>query len=161
MPLTKRNGLAMNPEQSDTLKGGRKVISGTVVTGTKRAAFFTQLEWVKTQCLTLLGFEPYPGTFNIQLTEQGRQVLAELQELPGVPLVPPDGAYCQSLVYPVQIETIPGAIIMPEESVRIHGTGIVEILAPVSLREALNVQDGDRVSFTVIENPVQAESSPE
>jgi CTP-dependent riboflavin kinase len=143
----------MSPEPSDTLKGGRKVLSGTVVTGTKKAAFFTQVEWVKTQCLTLLGFEPYPGTLNINLAEQDRQVMAELRKLPGVPLVPMDGAYCLSQVYPVQIGNIPAAIILPAENVRLHSREIVEILAPVCLRETLNLQDGDWISFTVMENP--------
>jgi CTP-dependent riboflavin kinase len=143
-----------NPESAGSLKEGRKVISGTVVTGTKRAAFFTQLEWVKTQCLTLLGFEPYPGTLNIQLTELNGQVVAELRKIPGVPLVPPDEAYCKSQVYPVQIGNIPGAIILPEENVRLHGCEIVEILAPVFLREALNIQDGNQISFIVMENPI-------
>jgi CTP-dependent riboflavin kinase len=152
MPLIKKNGLPMNLETSDSLREGRKVISGTVVTGTKRAAFFTQLEWVKTQCLALLGFEPYPGTLNILLAAQDEKLMDEIRKVPGVPLIPPDGAYCQSLVYPVQIGNIPGAIILPEESVRVHGTGIAEILAPVCLREVLNVQDGDRVSVRVIEN---------
>jgi CTP-dependent riboflavin kinase len=154
MPLIRKNGLPMSPEPNDSVRERRKVLSGTVVTGTKKAAFFTQLEWVKIQCLTLLGFEPYPGTLNIQFREQDKQAMAELQTLPGLSLVPPDGAYCLSQVYPVQIGNIPGAIILPEESVRLHGTGIVEILAPVCLREVMNLQNGDPVSFTVMENPV-------
>lgn len=143
----------MNPEAVGSLKKGKKVISGTVVTGTRRAAFFTRLDWVKNQCLDRLGFEPYPGTLNILLAEPDRQVMTEIQKLPGVPLVPSEGDYCLSLVYPVQIGNIPGAIILPEESVRLHGRGIVEILAPVCLREILHVQDGDQVSLTLIGNP--------
>jgi CTP-dependent riboflavin kinase len=144
----------MNPEPIVSEWNERKSVSGTVVTGSKRAAFFTQLDWVKRQCLTLLGFEPFPGTLNIRLTAQDGQMMAEIRKRPGVPLIPPDGAFCQSLAYPLRIGTIPGALIIPEEGVCLHGSEIVEILAPVGLRETLNVQDGDRISFTLLESPV-------
>ncbi len=70
---------------------------------------------------------------------------------PGLPLVPPDGHFCAGRIYPVSIGTIPGAIVLPEENVRIHDGGILEILAPVCLREALRVKDGDRVGLTVMQ----------
>lgn len=141
----------MNPEPVDSPRETRKVLSGMVVTGAKQAAFFTQLDWVKTQCLTLLGFEPYPGTLNLMLSEAGRLKMEEIQKFSGLPLIAPNETFCRSRVFPIQIGNLPGAIILPEESVRIHGSGIVEILAPVCLREVLKLQDGDRVSITVFD----------
>jgi phosphoglycolate phosphatase len=126
------------------------VLSGKVVSGTGRAAFFTGLEWVKSQCATKLGFEPYPGTLNLLLTEPAPCLPCKLPELPGLPLTPPDAAFCESRVYPVRIGDIPGALLLPEESVRMHGADRVEILAPVCLREKLQLKDGDRVCVDVI-----------
>lgn len=139
----------MNPEPVDSPRETRKVLSGMVVTGAKQAAFFTQLDWVKSQCLTLLGFEPYPGTLNLRLSEEDRSKMQEINKLSGIPLIAPNETYCSSRVFPVQIGNIPGAIIIPEESVQLHGSDTVEILAPVCLREVLKLQEGDRVSVDV------------
>jgi CTP-dependent riboflavin kinase len=125
------------------------LLSGTVVSGARQAAFFTQLDWVRSQCLDRLGFEPFPGTLNLQISEQDRPAAAKLFRLPGKPLETADGSFCAGRVYPVCIGTIPGAIVRPEEGVRIHDDGVIEILAPVSLREKLQLKDGDRIGLTV------------
>jgi CTP-dependent riboflavin kinase len=149
MPLTRKNGLTVNLESNDSEKKAKITVSGILVTGSKKAAFFTQLEWVKRQFLNLLGFEPFPGTLNLMLSEQDEQVMEEIRQRPGIPLISPDASFCQSRAYPVRIGTISGAVILPEEKVRIHGQKIVEIMAPVSLRESLHLQDGNRVDFVI------------
>jgi CTP-dependent riboflavin kinase len=40
-------------------------------------------------------------------------------------------------------------MIFPAEDVRIHGKSIVEIIAPVRLKDVLNIEDGDQVTLTV------------
>jgi CTP-dependent riboflavin kinase len=139
----------MNPEACPPKAEEQLILSGTVVSGARQAAFFTQLDWVRSQCLDRLGFEPFPGTLNLQISEQDQPAAAKLFRLPGMPLAPADGNFCEGRVYPVCIGTIPGAIVLPEENVRIHDTGVLEILAPVSLREALHLEDGDRVNLAV------------
>lgn len=124
-------------------------LSGTVVSGARQAAFFTQLDWVQSQCLSQLGFKPFPGTLNLKISEKDQPAAAKVFTYPGLPLTPPDTSFCAGCVYPVCIGTIPGAIVLPEESVRVHETGFLEILAPVSLREALHLEDGDRIRLTV------------
>jgi CTP-dependent riboflavin kinase len=144
--------MPMTPQPPDASRKDACVLSGTVITGTKKAAFFTQLDWVKDQCAVKLGFEPYPGTMNILLKESCSQLMVEIRNSVGVNLVPPDKNFCSSQVYPVRIGKTPGAIILPEEKVNVHDANIVEILAPVFLREVLNVKDGDLVSVTLISN---------
>lgn len=139
----------MNPEACPPKAGEHLILSGTVVSGTRQAAFFTQLDWVQSQCLDHLGFRPFPGTLNLRLFESDRPVAADILALPGLPLVPPEGSFCAGRVYPVCIGTIPGAIVRPEEGVRIHDDGVIEILAPVSLREELKLKEGDRIRLTV------------
>ena len=139
----------MNPEACPPKSEEHLIISGTVVSGTRKAAFFTQLDWVQSQCLQQLGFEPFPGTLNLRIAEQDQPLASRVLNFPGLPLVPPDGTSCAGRVYPVYIGTIPGAIVLPEGSVRVHDTGVLEVLAPVSLREALHLEDGDLVSLAV------------
>ena len=133
----------------------KRVLKGRVVSGAKKAAFFTQLDWVLEQCLEKLGFKPFPGTLNIEILPES---LLDAESIPGkkgIELIPPepngpiDSTFCTAQVLPVSIEGIDGAIIIPEEKVKIHDKNIIEAIAPVNLKDALNVDDGDTVTLTI------------
>ena len=141
----------MNPQPPDGAPSDAYRLSGIVLTGTRKAAFFTQLEWVRAQCAEKLGFEPYPGTLNLKLKPSDRGLMEEIRDVQGVALVPPDDQFCSSRAVPVRIGKIPGALILPEENVNVHGADVVEVLAPVHLRGALNLKDGSLVSIEVLE----------
>jgi CTP-dependent riboflavin kinase len=127
------------------------VLKGTIVSGVKEGAFFTRLDWVQEQCREKLGFSPYPGTLNLELSSKYLPVIEGMQKLEGIELNSPDPAFCSAKTLPVKIEGVSGAIIIPAEEVRVHGKNIVEIIAPLGLRELLDVTDGD--SVTVVVNP--------
>lgn len=139
----------MKPESCPSKSKDQLIVSGVVVSGARKAAFFTQLPWVQAQCLDRLGFRPFPGTLNLQILEPDRSAAARVLDLPGQPLVSPEADFCAGRVYPVSMGAIPAAIVRPEESVRIHDDGVIEILAPVCLREELKLKDGDVVGLTV------------
>jgi len=129
-------------------------LKGKVVSGAKKAAFFTQLDWVLEQCLEKLGFKPFPGTLNVEILPESLLDLASIQGKKGIELIPPDpddpidSAFCTAQVLPVSIEAANAAIIIPEKKVRIHGKNIIEVIAPVSLKDAINIDDGDTVTLT-------------
>ena len=50
---------------------------------------------------------------------------------------------------PVTIENEKGAMVIPDEAVCVHGKEIVEILAPLRLKNALNVEDGNSLTVVV------------
>jgi CTP-dependent riboflavin kinase len=124
-------------------------ISGKIVGGAKQGAFFTQLDWVQQQCLDKLGFAPWPGTLNLEIPMDHVAVIENLKVTEGLELVSPDSNYCSGYVFPVSIEGIPGAIVLPAEDVRVHAKNIVEIISPKMLKESLGVKDGDRVTLTI------------
>ena len=124
-------------------------ISGKIVGGAKQGAFFTQLDWVQQQCLDKLGFAPWPGTLNLEIPMDRVAVIEELMVKEGMELVSPDSNYCSGHVFPVSIEGIPAAIVLPAEDVRVHAKNIVEIISPEMLKESLNVKDGDWVTFAI------------
>jgi len=126
-----------------------RVLVGKVVSGSRRAAYFTQLDWVQEQCEEKLGFRPYPGTLNLEVPEEGFAVIEALQNEKTVDLVPANPEFCVAKAFPVSIGPVCGAVIVPAEEVRIHGEKIIEVLAPVRLKEALNVKDGDSVTLTL------------
>ena len=127
----------------------RRVIKGKVVSGAKKAAFFTQLDWVLEQCSKKLGFKPFPGTLNVEVLPQSLLGVESIQKEKGIELVPPDPAFCTAQVLPVSLEGIDTAVIIPEKKVRMHDNNIIEVIAPVSLKDTLNIEDGDILTLTI------------
>jgi len=127
----------------------KRILKGRIVSGAKKAAFFTQLDWVLEQCSEKLGFKPFPGTLNIEILPESLLDVESIQEEKGIELVPSDSAFCTAQVLPVLIEEIDAAIIIPAEKVRVHGKNIIEAIAPMSLKDALNIDDGDTVTLTI------------
>jgi CTP-dependent riboflavin kinase len=125
------------------------VLRGKIVSGVKEGAFFTQLDWVQEQCEEKLGFRPYPGTLNLEVLSECLPIIEAMQELEGIALSSPDPVYCSGKTLPIMIEGISGAIIIPAEDLRVHGKSIVEIIAPLGLRDRLNLKDGDAVTVLV------------
>jgi len=123
-------------------------ITGRIVSGVKKGAFFTQLDWVQEQCQKKLGFKPYPGTLNLEIEEEKIPIVEALRQGGGIELIPPDTDFCTGHAYPVSVMGVAGAIVAPAEDVSVHGKNIIEILAPISLKEALDVKDGDEIMLT-------------
>ena len=126
-------------------------LSGRVVTGTGQAASFTELRHAKQQFLEKLGIDAWPGTLNIILDDE--QALTDWQSLRndnGIGISSPDGNNCRARSYPVLVNNrVTGAIIFPD--INGYPAGQVEIIASVSLRQHLSLNDGDRLCLNVIE----------
>ena len=129
--------------------GGHHKITGKIVSGAKQGAFFTQLEWVREQCLKKLGFTPWPGTLNLEISMDQVAVIEEMKLTEGLELVSPDSNYCSGYVLAVSIEGIPAAIVLPAEDVRVHAKNIIEIISPEMLKDTLDVKDGDWVTLRI------------
>lgn len=125
------------------------VLIGKVVGGVKQAAYFTQLDWVQEQCADKLGFRPYPGTLNLEISKESLPELEDLRLWAGIELVPPDPAFCAAKTLPLTIEGVAGAMIVPSEDVNVHKKNVVEILAPLRLKDALNLGDGSTVTVMI------------
>ena len=123
--------------------GGKIAVRGIVVTGLRQAAFFTQLDWVQKQCREKLGFEPYPGTLNLEVLEEYLPLIQELQNEEGIKLIPPDSNFCEGKTLKISVEKIKGALIVPSEEVKVHKNNIIELMAPIFIRSALQLNDGD------------------
>ena len=126
---------------------GREMnIRGKIVSGVKQGAFFTQLDWVQTQCLEKLGFVPHPGTLNLEITEEKLPVIDILLQKRGIELIPPNSNFCSGRAFAVSIDGLSAAIVLPAEEVRIHERTTIEIISPLKLKDALSVDDGDYVT---------------
>ena len=124
-------------------------IAGKIVSGAGEGAYFTQIDWVQDQCQEKLGFKPCPGTLNLEISGNDLKIVEALDSEKGVDLISPDPKFCDARVFRVIIGDMNGAIIMPEEKVRIHARNIIEIIAPSNLKASLGVKDGDIVDITL------------
>lgn len=132
-----------------TESDNKVILSGIIVSGAGQAAYFTGLEWVRKQCVEKLNFKPYPGTLNVRLDEQCLALFEDLRNKPAIELISPDPNFCNARTRPATLGNLTVAIVMPDEAVNIHKSNIIEIIAPVRLKETLSLQDGDQVQLTV------------
>ncbi len=125
------------------------VLPGRVASGFKKAAHFTQLDWVQQQCRDKLDFAPFPGTLNLDIDLDYFPLLAELRGADAFELTPEGSDGCAGKVIPLSIEGIKGAVVIPDRKVNTHGQNTIEVLAPVGLRESLGLVDGHLVTLFV------------
>jgi CTP-dependent riboflavin kinase len=128
------------------------VIGGKIVSGAGEGAFFTRIDWVQQQCNEKLGFKPYPGTLNLEISAEDLPIIESLGKEKGIALVSPDPKFCNGKAFPVSLGEISGAIIIPEEKVRVHSKNIIEIIAPMNIKAALNLKPGDSVTVVLVKN---------
>jgi len=129
------------------MAASRIQLEGLLCTGVQQGAYFTQLDWVTEQCRQQLGFSPYPGTFNLKVEAANhlnwRHIQSEGERLP---LTPPTPEFCAAFLYPARLAGMEVAAVVP--LVEGYPDDVIEILAPVNLRQALNVRDNDSVKLS-------------
>lgn len=128
---------------------------GRVTSGMGEGRHYITLEGYVEQFREHLGYEPYPGTLNVDLTEESARKRAGIGSLPSVDI---DGwedeerTFGPATCYAVRLEngnyTYEGAhIIIPERTH--HEETQLEIIAPDPLRDELNLSDGDELELVV------------
>ncbi len=119
----------------------RKELEGVVVDGVGEGRRLTQLDWVREQFRVKLGFDPYPGTLNLRV--QDIRALNEWRAAKSISIEPGAPGFCTSRCYRVVIGGVAAAWLVPD--VAGYPRDLVEIIAPVSLRQTLNLNTGDVV----------------
>jgi riboflavin kinase, archaea type len=122
------------------------VFQGKVYTGTGQGKKFVSLPWVKQQIEEKLGFSPYAGTLNIHLTTESAKRRLVLETAEGIEITPEAGFYAGEL-FLAKIGSVCGAVVVPK--VLKYPGNVLEIIAPVCLRQRLKLTDGNTVSVTV------------
>jgi riboflavin kinase len=131
--------------------------SGILVVGKGEAASFVAEPWAKNAFKELVYFDPWPGTLNLQLTE-AKDIVAWETVQASVPMemAAHDESQCAAKLYPavVGLKQV-GTIVLP--TVADYPSDKVEIIAPVNLRDSLELKDGDLVEVTVFTSSVPPE----
>jgi len=128
-------------------------LAGQVTSGLGEGRYYMSIEEYKRQFKEKLGFEPYPGTLNVKLYPEYIKNRLLLSKLPGIVIegFEKNGRKFGSVkCFRATIEgaeDIPCAVLIIEKTH--HGPEIIEIIAPVKLREILNLKDGSPVKVRV------------
>jgi riboflavin kinase len=122
------------------------VFRGKVFSGLGDGKKFIGLLWVKRQIQKKLGFSPYAGTLNIRLTDEDIRKKILLQKAKGM-VVEPQAGYCPGILFNACIGTLECAVVIPQ--IPNYPSDVLEIVAPVCLREKLKLADGNSIAVTV------------
>lgn len=121
-------------------------VKGKVFTGTGDGKKFVGLPWVRSQVKEKLGFEPYVGTLNLYLSNEAHTINL-LSKFKGLEITPEKEYYPGRLYKALINEKVQGAVIRPE--VPKYPNQILEVIAPMFLREKFNLKDGDEVEVKI------------
>ncbi len=124
------------------------IIRGRIVEGLREAGNFTQVPWVKNQFISKLSIDPYPGTLNLEIIPEHLARFETLKKTEGIEIVPEDPSFCSAWCYPVLIAgRLKGAIVLP--LVEDYPRNKMELIAPLNIKEALQLKTGDIVEVEV------------
>ena len=131
-------------------------LEGTVTSGMGEGRHYISLPGYSRQFEERLGYDPFPGTLNVDLFDDSVRRRSAVSSLEPVPI---DGwedeerTYGPAVCYPATIETADGDryegahTIAPERTH--HDEDQLEVIAPDKLREKLGIEDDDRVTVSV------------
>ncbi|RLG01004.1 MAG: riboflavin kinase [Candidatus Wolframiiraptor sp.] len=132
-------------------------LEGYVFSGLGEGAYYLQIPYYARKFEEKLGFKPYPGTLNIRLTGRD-QVLRRLMVEKAADIEIESfsderrsygGAKCIRALMNGEEEV---AIIFAERTH--YPKEVVEVIAPICLRERFKLRDGDKVTLKVRVSPI-------
>ncbi len=127
---------------------------GNVISGMGEGAYYMSLEGYRRQFREKLGYEPYPGTLNVRLTDQiymnGR---LELGKHPSIFINGfSDGTRTYGWVkcYRATINdgAIDNAAVLVLERTH-YDDSMLEVIAPTSIKQTASIKNGDRIKVQV------------
>lgn len=123
-------------------------IKGIIFSGKGEAARFIELPWVKRQIVEKLGFTPYRGTLNIELTKEEFEKRALLEKAQAIEISPVKGFSRGKCFKANLMDKLECAIVIPE--IPNYPENVIEVIAPTNLREKLKLKDGDYVEVEIL-----------
>ena len=133
-------------------------LHGSITSGMGEGRHYISLPGYMRQFEEKLGYEPFLGTLNLELDpdsvrERGRLTALEPVTIEG--WADEERTYGPAYCYPATVENEAGEsqeachVITPERTH--HGDDQLEVIAPVKLREALDLDDGSTLAVRVSE----------
>jgi len=126
------------------------VLTGTVISGLGEGRYYMSIPRYREQFNKHLGFEPFPGTLNIRLDPTSIPVREEIEhiewfEVPG--FTADDRTFGGVKALPCRIRNYECAIVEPSRTH--YKTDVIEVIAELELRKALNLNDNDVIEVEI------------
>lgn len=119
-------------------------IKGTIVKGIGESAHFLSVPWVDRQMAQKLPFQPYQGTLNIKVDDP--EIQRTLKRLGGDRLCSEVQGFCDALIFRGTVaDRYDCGVVLP--LVPNYDECLLEILAPVHLKDSLGLRDGDEITL--------------
>ncbi len=127
-------------------KKKRMKVTGAVVSGVGESASFLTIPWVNNQITQMVRFSPYSGTLNVDVADAGIQ--KRLKRHGTDKILPEEKGFCEALIFRGRVAgRYPCGVILP--LVQGYPSSILEIVAPVHLKDALSMKDGDGIEVEI------------
>ncbi|WP_181692734.1 DUF120 domain-containing protein [Natronomonas sp. LN261] len=133
-------------------------LRGTVTSGMGEGRHYISLPGYMRQFRERLGYEPFPGTLNVELSDESIRTRARMDALDPVEIdgwADDERTYGPAFCWPAAVETTDGEryddvhVIAPERTH--HDADQLEMIAPEKLRETLEIEDDDELNVHVSE----------
>ncbi|RPI79291.1 MAG: DUF120 domain-containing protein [Desulfobacteraceae bacterium] len=117
-------------------------VKGKIVRGLEESGKFLSIPWVTEQIIEKLFFSPFLGTLNLLIEDKRLQ--GKLKEHARMKLESREKGFCDAILLKATINgQTTGGIVIP--LVENYPANVLEIIAPVKLKESLDINDGDSV----------------
>jgi len=129
-------------------------LTGTVTSGMGEGRHYITLPGYMTQFREKLGYEPFAGTLNVDLTDESIRRRAHVGAIDPITIEgweDDERTYGPAYCYPATVvadERYERAHVIAPERTH-HGDDHLEVIAPDRLRDALELTDGDEVTIDV------------
>ena len=154
----KKQRLMITSSGMDELHGLHQVLSrifegyaieGKLFTGVGEGAYYISQEGYRRQFKEKLGFDPFPGTLNLRVSNS---IVEELSSRPGIKIEgfqAGNRSFGGGRCFRTRIGSEPcGAIFLPNRTH--YPADVLEVVSPDNLREKLGLRDGDLVCLIVV-----------
>lgn len=124
-------------------------IRGRVVAGLGEGRYYIGREGYRKAFNRLLGFDPFPGTLNVEVEPLDREKVAEVKDFDGlmIPEFQAEGRTFGAVkAFRAEVGGVEAAVIFP---LRSHHTNVIELISPHGLREKLDLSDGTDVTVQI------------
>ncbi len=122
-----------------------KTIKGIIVSGLGEGAVFMSMQHYRQEIKKKLGFDPYPGTLNLKINNNRKNLLKDLNMVKIIGFALNDKNFGGASCVKAKIRNVDGAIIVPE--INKNPEDILELIAPVHIKSALELNNNDEVEI--------------
>ncbi|KXA94914.1 hypothetical protein AKJ65_03040 [candidate division MSBL1 archaeon SCGC-AAA259E19] len=125
-------------------------LSGRVTSGMGEGSYYVGKEEYRKQFREKLGFDPYPGTFDIKLDVRSLMLKKRLEISEGIKIegfATEERSFGDVKCFPAKIKEEEAAVVLPSRTYQEED--VIEVVSPAKIRRKYGLEDGDGVSVEV------------